>query len=157
MLPISEACDTYLCSASVELCVPLILSTFCMKYEYYDTNSTTMCFIWFSTDNKELRVMICLWKESVFQKCWRSSEVSGNVISSVQMSQDLYSLSLIANPWLNFTHHWLLGIVHCPMGIQTSWSCDYPFLHQSFSWEPALHQWMQRCIFLQKLIFLHKP
>ena len=32
---------TYFCSASVELCVPLILSTFCMKYEYYDTNSTT--------------------------------------------------------------------------------------------------------------------
>jgi len=23
-----------------------------MKYEYYDTNSTLMCLIWFSTDNQ---------------------------------------------------------------------------------------------------------
>ena len=32
------------CSASVQLCVPPILSTFCMEYEYYDTNSTSLAF-----------------------------------------------------------------------------------------------------------------
>ena len=110
-----------------------------MKYEYYDTNSTIMCLIWFSTDNKirgwcyvfgrrmyfrnNAGAAKCLDKLGGIQKSWRrSSEISRSLIAHMCLNESGQSWNWIRSlscltiiPLLNGAQYlstWAMGI-HC--------------------------------------------
>ena len=110
-----------------------------MKYEYYDTNSTTMRLIWYSTDNKSRWWFLegkfiseILQEQRSVWKCWgeipklwnswrRNSEGSRSLIAHTCSNESGPSCNWILTPWFNDSYQKVLACMLSGGQYLSSW------------------------------------